>query len=26
VRTYHESQDKRTYLVRETLNFDDDTN
>ena len=26
VRTYHESQDKRTYLVRETLNFDDDAN
>jgi glycosyltransferase involved in cell wall biosynthesis len=24
VRTYHESQDKRTYLVRETTNFDDE--
>ncbi len=25
VRTYHESQDKRTYLIHSTLNFADDT-
>ena len=25
VRTYHESQDKPTYLIRETINIDDDT-
>jgi glycosyltransferase involved in cell wall biosynthesis len=26
VRTYHESQDKPTYLIRETINIDDDRN
>jgi len=26
IRTYHESQDKRTYLVRSTVNFADDAN